>query len=211
MEGSWKELGYEIHSNVLSQDALTLLATQLEISRENDFAALNLQPGDFSGDYQVDQCYCRYGNYAFESLLIMLKPLMEKVTGKSLFPSHTYSRIYYNGAKLDPHYDSANLSYSMTLTIDIDKNPWPIYIKGYDEKIKEAILPPGSGLIYHGSDLVHWRNAYKERRQTQVFLHWVDDIKYLYDKRRMLGAPSVSQMDPEFIAMKRGTNVVQQI
>ena len=50
-------------------------------------------------------------------------------------------------------------------------------------------------LVYKGCDLEHWREAFKGKDCTQVFLHYNDTKKKaskqnLYDQRPFLGLPA---------------------
>lgn len=184
----FKTLGYEIHHNILSEDACKILSAELEMCKEDYYSYHNMNSSEFVPDNQVENCFCWYGGWGCESLLLLLQPIMEKISGKKLYPSNTYSRIYYNGAKLDHHYDRAWMKYSMTLTLEMDETVWPIYITGRDGVTKEAVLPTGSALVYSGDKLDHWRLPYTGKKQVQTFLHWVDDERIIYDGRPRLGS-----------------------
>jgi hypothetical protein len=70
---------------------------------------------------------------------------------------------------------------------------WPIYLKDKKKKIKVE-LKCGDMLIYKGTKLQHWREKFKKKECSQVFLHYVDkDGKYgdnFRDKRPSFGLPS---------------------
>lgn len=89
------------------------------------------------------------------------------------------------------HRDRPSCQYSVTICIQKDKTSWPIYIENYQGKEHCIDLEPGDMLIYHGDQLTHWREEYKEQKHIQAFLHYVDAHgqykDYLYDKRPLLG------------------------
>jgi hypothetical protein len=43
-----------------------------------------------------------------------------------------------------------------------------------DGEPRGAELKPGDGLLYRGTELFHWRDAYQGEALVQVFLHYVD-------------------------------------
>lgn len=198
----YKTLGYEIHHNILSDDACKILAAELQMCKDDYYAYHNKNSSEFLPDGQVENAFAWYGGWGCESLLLLLQPAMEKIAGKKLFPSHTYSRIYYNGAKLDHHTDRAWMKHSMTITLEMDETVWPIYITGRDGVTKEAVLPTGSALVYSGDKLDHWRLPYTGKKQVQTFLHWVDDERIQYDGRPRLGS--------QFIGSGRRTELAKQ-
>ena len=51
--------------------------------------------------------------------------------------------------------------------------PWALYIGDQDAPFA-AKLSPGDALLYKGTELTHWRDAYEGERMFQVFLHYVD-------------------------------------
>jgi hypothetical protein len=146
------------------------------------------------GDTQVTNSFAYYGALCFESLSIQLQPLMEEITGKSLYPTYTYARIYYNGAVMTEHTDRPSCEYSATINIFNDNEPWDIWfdnLKGDRFPIK---LYPGDLIVYKGDILPHWRDAYEGQRQTQAFLHYVDKKgkyrDYKWDHRPYIGLPA---------------------
>lgn len=186
--------GYEIVDAVISNESAKLLSTEFDILRDNIFASNNIDLNSvgFCNDPQVKKSFSWYGAYCFESLLLYAKPTMEKITGKKLYPTYSYARIYYNGATMESHVDRPSCQYSATLTVDVDSEPWEIWMENLKGESFPIKIPVGSMLVYRGDLLNHWRNEYKGTKQTQAFLHYVDaDGEYannIYDGRKMLGA-----------------------
>jgi len=159
-------------------------------------------------DKQVPNTYVCYGDFAAETLLLKMIPLMEKHTGFELVPTYSFTRLYKNGDILARHKDRPSCEISATMNLGGD--PWPIFIDetGEDSVINwqknivkpdapkgtEILLEPGDMLAYSGCDLEHWREPFEGNLCGQVFLHYNDAKgeyaeKNRFDKRFMLGLP----------------------
>lgn len=149
------------------------------------------------GDSQVTNSFAYYSALCFEALSLQLQPLMEEITGKKLYPTYTYARIYYNGATMAIHKDRPSCQYSTTVNISIDEEPWEIWFETLTGEKKAIKLWPGDLIVYKGDTLNHWRDAYQGQRQLQAFLHYVDRNgpyrDYKFDRRPYLGTSSSSR------------------
>ena len=149
------------------------------------------------GDSQVTNSFAYYSALCFEALSLQLQPLMEQITGKELYPTYTYARIYYNGATMAIHKDRPSCQFSSTVNISIDEDPWEIWFETLNGEHKAVKLWPGDLIVYKGDTLNHWRDAYQGQRQTQAFLHYVDKFgnyrDYKWDHRPYLGTASNSR------------------
>jgi len=164
------------------------------------------------GDRQIPGTYSHYADIAMETLLLKVKPIMEKKTKLKLVPTYSYARIYKKGDILHKHKDRMSCEISTTLNLGGDK--WPIYVNhkqnegliteaGYVPSKSKGIkieLNPGDMLVYRGCDLEHWRNSFKGNDCVQVFLHYNDlNSKFSdnnkFDGRKMLGVPSDLKKD----------------
>ena len=147
-------------------------------------------------DEQIPETYSHYADIAMETLLVKLKPLMEKESGLKLNETYSYARIYKKGDELKRHKDRYSCEVSTTLNIGGDE--WPIYLEPSGEEGTEGtkvILNQGDMLIYKGCDVEHWREAFEGENCGQVFLHYNDasDEKAeqnKYDGRPCLGLPA---------------------
>jgi hypothetical protein len=195
---TFNTLGYEVVPNAIDSFTAKLLATEFEMLRDNTYRENNvdLSKVGLSNDWQVKDCFSWYSPYCFESLLLLMKPVIEEVTGKKLLPAYSYARIYYNGATMQKHVDRESCQYSVSMTIDVDESgPWEIWMRDFRGEAKPFILPVGSMVVYRGDKLEHWReDPYKGKKQIQAFLHYVDSNgqykDHAFDFRPMLGAPS---------------------
>lgn len=120
-------------------------------------------------DRQSMGAYSRRDYSPMVSLLHHLHPSMEAWTGKKLYPTFSYCRVYRNGHSLWKHIDRPECEYSITITLKDDGTPWPI-IMG-DEEI---LLPQGSGCVYMGEKIPHERKPYEGNEHVQVFCHYID-------------------------------------
>ena len=147
-------------------------------------------------DEQIPETYSHYADVAMETLLVKLKPLMEKESGLKLNETYSYARIYKKGDVLKRHKDRYSCEVSTTLNIGGDE--WPIYLEPSGEEEKEGtkvILNQGDMLVYKGCDVEHWREKFEGENCGQVFLHYNDasDEKAeqnKYDGRPFLGLPA---------------------
>ena len=165
-------------------------------------------------DQQVPDTYSHYADIAMETLLLNVKPKMEKLTGLKLNPTYSYARVYKKGDILHRHKDRFSCEISTTMNLGGDE--WPIYLEnrknvGTSDDIdpetgknylvstgnegKEIILKPGDMLVYKGMMLEHWREVFLGEDCAQVFLHYnnkesKDADKNIFDTRPHLGLPA---------------------
>jgi predicted 2-oxoglutarate/Fe(II)-dependent dioxygenase YbiX len=159
-----------------------------------------------------DQCaksQAIHGAPVFDSLLEQLLPYFENASGKRLYPTYAYARLYAPGEELKFHRDRPACEISATLTLGYDGKVWPILIAEEDEtkqsnevytiddveyhvKNKNVIeMKIGDAVLYKGCELFHWREEYTQGNwQAQVFLHYVDadgpNASQIYDGRGKL-------------------------
>lgn len=150
-----------------------------------------------------------HGAPIFDALLEHLVPVFEEASGKKLFPTYSYARLYAPGEELKIHTDRPSCEISATLTLGFEGEVWPIYVANHDEtktsekrigehdkefwlkNISRVDMGVGDAVLYRGQDKVHWREKYVEGKwQAQVFLHYVDangpNAEWKYDKRKRL-------------------------
>ena len=158
-------------------------------------------------DKQVPNTYSNYADIAMETLLLAVKPKMEKLTGMKLNPTYSYARIYKMGDVLDRHKDRFSCEISTTMNLGGDE--WPIYLEnkknvgepkdGFpavtDNKGTKIILKPGDMLVYKGMILEHWREAFIGKDCAQVFLHYNNEFSpgaddNMFDQRPHQGLPA---------------------
>jgi hypothetical protein len=193
MKTAFQLNGYQIIRSAISNETAKLLSTEFSIMRDvwfyNHNVDLNLI--GFCNDRLVEKSFSWGCAFWSEALLLQMLERVEEITGKKLFPSYSYARIYYNGAEMPRHIDRPSCEFSVTITLEIDQQPWEIYFKDRSNVEVPVILNVGDMCVYQGSELEHWRVNYQGNKQIQVFLHYVDQYgeyaEFKYDKRAMLG------------------------
>lgn len=170
-------------------------------------------------DQQCPSSEAVYSDPAFDKLLEDLLPKMEEITGKKLYPTYSYARIYKKGERLLPHTDRPACEISATITLGSSHNrSWPIFMALPGEKGDQAVvgendeiirvkdterleINDGDAIVYAGMVMPHWRETLQDDWQTQVFVHYVDaNGQYAgekYDKRPKLSHHTADQVVEE--------------
>tara|TARA_R100000742_G_C4253850_1_gene71934 strand:- start:57 stop:641 length:585 start_codon:yes stop_codon:yes gene_type:complete len=109
------------------------------------------------------------------------------IIGENVFPTYCYSRQYEHGSVLKRHKDRMACEISLTVHLDGDKE-WPIWVQTPDDENVSVELESGDALVYLGCVALHWREAYKGNRYSQLFLHYVRSngacSEAIFDKKR---------------------------
>jgi len=206
---SFKVKKYKVLKNFVSKELVYFLMHYFLLKRSVAFSIYKNNIGnDLSqefihmiggfGDEQIKGAkdfYISYGDIAFDTLLELLRPFVEKETKCKLIPTYTYSRIYTKGSILPKHKDRFSCEISTTLNLGGDS--WPIFLKDNKKKKIKIDLKPGDMLLYKGCDLEHWREPFEGNLCGQVFLHYNTDTKKnqknIYDGRLHLGLPKLKK------------------
>jgi hypothetical protein len=158
-------------------------------------------------DYnQVSGSHEKYADSLMESLLLFLKPEIEKHSNLKLIPTYSFFRIYKSGHVLEDHTDRPASEISVTIPIGFKYNGksgdylWPLHVYVNEEK-RYIPCDIGDCIIYKGFELNHGReplDAGDGSYQIQVSLHYVDANgpyaeKYKYDGRSNIGIKKPTQ------------------
>lgn len=180
---------YIVIKNAISLEVCSLIKTSIKQTRDTAHYAFETPLTDKIrfADTQVPVSFSVDIHPTTEALLINMQYLVEAVTGKQLYPTYSYARIYCKGSKLDKHIDRESCEYSVTVCIDNDPYPWPIYMES-----NPVVLNAGDIIIYKGLEADHWREELDvETEIVQCFLHYVDangnHADHKFDKRPMIG------------------------
>jgi len=186
---------------MLQRDAVDLMLKHNKVNPSNPFIGNRI-------DEQVPGAYSKYADWAMETLLQYMRPIMKEKTGMDLVSTYSYTRLYEKGNILHRHSDRPSCEISTTLYLGGD--PWPIFLdpSGATSVIDRSknIIKPGAPngiridlkvgdmLIYSGCDLEHWREPFEGTVCSQVFLHYNHASgplakTNLFDKRPILGIP----------------------
>ena len=136
--------------------------------------------------------YARYADPLIETVLYNSLEHMEEITGKKLFATYSYSRVYVKGDVLEPHVDRPSCEISVTVHIATKGDPWPIWMKVRGKEPVRIVLEPGDAVVYKGCEVTHWREkAVDTDFNVQVMLHYVDksgpNAGHKFDRRASLG------------------------
>ena len=213
---SFKTKKYQVIRQALSKELANFIFNYMMLQRDAvDFMLKNnkVNPANpFIGnrvDKQIPGAYSKYGDWAMETLLMFMIPIMKAKTGMELVPTYSYTRLYEKGNILKRHKDRPSCEISTTLHLGGDE--WPLFLdptggdyliygKGGEEKIVKPGAPKGvrvdlkvgDMLIYSGCDLEDWREPFQGNVCSQVFLHYNHANgpfaqTNMFDKRAMLG------------------------
>ena len=124
-----------------------------------------------------------------DKLLEDLTPEICKITGKTLYPTYSFGRLYKTGDELPIHDDRSSCEYSLTLCLGKSGPTWPIWMQE-DGVDYECDMDVSDAVVYMGCRMKHYRKPYDGEWMAQVFLHWVDAFgpyaEHKFDKRQCL-------------------------
>lgn len=144
----------------------------------------------FREDPQVPNTPSAYADPEMESLLGTLRPKIEAATGRALYPTYSYYRVYKRGDELKKHTDRESCEVSVSLCLGyVAPTSWPLFVESGGAP-KRVVLEAGDALLYKGIVLPHWREPFDGEQAVQVFLHYVDKkgpyAEWRYDRRASL-------------------------
>lgn len=201
------EDGYVVLRNLISKDKAKNLADSIKNFINNH---------DAKTDSLCPDSKSVHGHHDADALLEELTPIISSASGKNLIPTYSYARIYTNGNNLPKHTDRPSCQYSISLCLDMDGSPWPIYmaeiadaetgtpyerhgVTNYMKNPKSVDLEIGDAVLYLGNDMVHYREPFQGVEQIQVFMHWVDadgpHADFAYDGRLALSHKDVAVVE----------------
>jgi len=139
-----------------------------------------------------------YGDPLLEVILENSLASMEYITGKELYPTYSFGRVYLTQEDLPKHTDRESCEYTATINVACVGKKWPISLKNKSKKEVSFVLNPGDAVIYKGIEVEHWRDGAKGDQDhilVQFMLHYVDKngpfSSYKWDKRSGLGLKRV--------------------
>ncbi len=130
-----------------------------------------------------------YAPFAGEMMLNQCRPGIEAIVDRALEPAYAFWRIYRRGAELTRHVDRNACEISVSLPIHSSPTdaPWPIFVQDLQGVKTGVALHEGSGIVYQGCKIPHWREPFAGELQYQVFLHYVisggDKLAFAFDRR----------------------------
>lgn len=162
----------KIEDIISSKQQLTLQRHMRELVSHHYFGPLN--------DGQVERRMGIHNESVTAALHLRLTKLVGLITGEDLKPSYAYLGCYLDGAELKPHTDRPQCQFNLSIVFDMSDEqgqmpePWPIFLKK-NNKTTAVNLAIGSGLLYRGTELEHWREPLpKGQRAIVCFYHFVE-------------------------------------
>ncbi|MAV75352.1 MAG: hypothetical protein CL691_01850 [Cellvibrionales bacterium] len=162
----------KIEDIISSKQQLTLQRHMRELVSHHYFGPLN--------DGQVERRMGIHNESVTAALHLRLTKLVSLITGEDLKPSYAYLGCYLDGAELKPHTDRPQCQFNLSIVFDMSDEqgqipqPWPIFLKK-NNKTTAVNLAIGSGLLYQGTELEHWREPLpKGQRAIVCFYHFVE-------------------------------------
>ena len=170
---NFKRQGYaKIEDIISSKQQFTLQRHMRELVSHHYFGPLN--------DGQVERRMGIHNESVTAALHLRLTKLVSLITDEDLKPSYAYLGCYLDGAELKPHIDRPQCQFNLSIVFDMSDEqgqmpePWPIFLKK-NNKTTAVNLAIGSGLLYQGTELEHWREPLpKGQRAIVCFYHFVE-------------------------------------
>lgn len=136
-----------------------------------------------------------YADPLIEVMLEAYKEQVEKICGKELLSTYSYSRVYQAGESLKPHVDRPSCEISVTVNVAHNGSVSPIYMQYGKNEPSKHMLMPGDAVVYKGCEATHWRLPLEnDQLNVQFMLHYVDkngqNTAYAIDKRAAFGMPA---------------------
>ena len=99
-----------------------------------------------------DQCPVSeavHGAMVFDKLLVDLLPHFEKASGKRLYATYSYARLYSPAEELVIHIDRASCEISATVTLGFEGDVWAIYMGDEGKQNASRIdMAVGDAVLY---------------------------------------------------------------
>jgi hypothetical protein len=88
------------------------------------------------------------------------------------------------------------VSVSLSLAT-LPAEPWPLWLASAGVA-RRVDLRAGDAVLYKGTELPHWREAFTGEQVVQVFLHYVDrdgpHREWAFDRRPQLGSSPAARL-----------------
>lgn len=169
----FEDLGYVLLENFIPKELIQVVCNYTRFTRRD-------RPK--YGNVTMPETHFGSEDCLIESMLHYMIPHMEELTGRKLYPTHGFFRVYKGKDVLHTHKDRPAAEISVTICLGYDENPSMFYANG-----KYFKMNPGDIVIYKGCEVDHGRPIpFEGFWHSQMFLHYVDrNGKYTswkYDK-----------------------------
>jgi len=160
--------GYVIIDDLLDASQVEFVSKAMDVSKNSGLIRDR-------GAKFITEAEDEYSPVLGELFLRDCRAKIEQAIGRELLQSYAYWRIYRKGAELKPHIDreSSELAVSITVRSDPEGHIWPINVDDLHGKEVSIPLPPGTGIVYLGHTVTHWREPLEVETHKQLMLFYV--------------------------------------
>ena len=161
--------GYRIVDDLLTAEQCAFLRQAMDRSRDSG----KMRVADHRAYRGPNN---QYAPLPAQMFLGSLTSRMSALVRRELLPSFSFWRIYRQGDVLNRHKDRNACEVSVTISLmpnREDREIWPIDVTDLHGCSHSIKLPLGSGLLYQGTEVDHWRNPLTIPEHYQMFLHYV--------------------------------------
>lgn len=125
-----------------------------------------------SDDLVPNNSHAVYNPRAAVELMCNSNFLVTEYLGENVVPTFAYGRLYKKGSELKRHADRGAAEIVISVNLGSDK-PYPIYFEDMIGQVREINLNQGDAVIYHGKELIHWRDPFDGDECIQYMLCYV--------------------------------------
>jgi len=135
--------------------------------------------------------YFHYSDFLVETILQNSMIFVREIVQEDLYPSYTYSGIYTEGDKLDPHKNKKSEKIEGILFFGSESGKQKIYLSNKDDCSDSNCFELNAGdlLLFNGHKYWHWSDNLDIKWSIFSFLYYTDDANSIYDEREYLGFP----------------------
>lgn len=168
MIGDFWADGFAVIPGLVAPEQLAFVRSAIDLAEQS--GALHMAENAFQhGSHN------QYKPFAGELILKSIRPQLEQAIGRPLLPTYSFARIYEAGMALKSHRDrpACEISVSVPIHSEPAGTEWPLQVTDLGGIDHAPSQPPGTGLLYQGCRVKHWREPLIGARQYQLFLHYV--------------------------------------
>lgn len=180
-EAFWQR-GFHVFDDLANASQITMLSQGMDLAERQG------KMGDQTYSSASDAVGA-YSPVPGELMLRHCRARIEAVIGRELIENYAYWRRYHRGSVLRPHKDRTGCEITVTMTVETPpgSKAWPIMLTDFDGNTHAVALPAGAGVMFLGSQILHWRDPLEAEWQKQLFLHYVvkdgEFADYAFDRR----------------------------
>ena len=153
--------------------------------------------GESKRDGQVPGAASFWGDSTLDAVLLSLLPDLERASGWALLPTYCYARLYLHGDFLARHRDRDACELAATIHLGHRGTEPPPICFGGGVAVRQR---PGDAVVYLGTKIDHWRDAFQGENFGQLFVNYVradgPNRHHALDRRHGSFPPSLIAPEP---------------